>query len=93
MPVFTLMAPLALHAGHVVLDEYQVALLNTLTLLEQLAGLCDVPDVLVAHDDMLVLLGLLVHFHVRATNTRDHDFHQRGILGHVRHRVLPHLHL
>ena len=41
-------APLALAAGDVVLDENQIALLEALALSELAAGLGDVPDVLMA---------------------------------------------
>jgi hypothetical protein len=48
--VLALVAPLALAAHHVVLDEDEVAFLETLAPGELAARLGDIADVLVAHD-------------------------------------------
>src|SRR5262249_44654764 len=58
------MAPLALATGDVVLDEYQVALLETLAPGELAARLGDDADVLVAHDHRTLGRWGLVELHI-----------------------------
>ena len=78
MPVLAGVAPLALAAAHVVLDEHQVAFLEALALGELAAGLGDDADVLVAHDGGLVVRRMLVELDVGAADAADLHLHQRA---------------
>ena len=81
------MAPLALAARDVVLDEDQIAFLEALALGELAAGLGDIADILVAHDDGRCAGRVLVKLDVGAADAADLHFHQRRIRRNVRHRV------
>ena len=71
-------APLALAARHIVLDEDQIAFLEALALGELAAGLGDVADILVAHDGGLVVRRVLVELDVGAADAADLHLHQRA---------------
>ena len=87
MAVLPGVAPLALAARHIVLDEDQIAFLEALALGELAAGLGDVADVLVAHDGGLVVRRMLVELDVGAADAADLHLHQRRVGRDVRHRV------
>ena len=89
--VLALVAPLALAAHHVVLEEDEIAFLEALAARELGAALGDVADVLVAHDGGLVGRRLLVEAHVRAADAGDLHLEQRRVGRHVRHRILADL--
>src|SRR5262249_33291715 len=59
--ILAAMAPLALAAGDIVLEEHEVAFLEALALRELAAGFGDRPDVLVTHDHGTACERLLVH--------------------------------
>ena len=80
-------APLALAAHHVVLDEDEVALLEALAVGELAAGLGDKADVLVAHDGGLVVRRMRVELDVGAADAGDLHLQQRAVRRNVRHRV------
>ena len=84
-------APLALAAHHVVLDEDEIAFLEALAPGELAAGLGDVADVLVAHDGGLVVRRVLVELDVGAADAADLHLHQRGVRRDVRHRIFADL--
>src|SRR3954469_19904048 len=69
MPVLPLMAPLALAAHHVVLDEDEVAFLEALAPNELRAGLRNHADVFVAHDHRRARGRRLIELHVGAANS------------------------
>ena len=85
------MAPLALAAGDIVLDEDEIAFLEALAAGELAAGLGDGADVLVAHDHRRRRRRMLVELDVGAADAGDLDLHQRGILRNVRHRIFADL--
>ena len=91
VPVLPGVAPLALAAADIVLDEHEVAFLEALALGELAAGLGDVADVLVAHDGGLVVRRVLVELDVGAADAGDLHLHQRGVRRHVRHRIFADL--
>src|SRR5882724_2780591 len=69
--ILTQVTPLALAARNVVLQEYQVALFESLALGELAAGLRNVPDVLVAHDHRGARRGFSVHPHIGSADSGD----------------------
>ena len=91
MPVLPGMAPLALAAAHVVLDEDEVAFLEALAVRELAAGLGDSADVLVAHDGGLVVRRVCVELDVGAADAGDLHLQQRAVGRHVRHRIFADL--
>ena len=90
-PIFALMAPFALEAGHVVLDEDEVAFLDPLALDEAAARLDDGADILVPHDDRRVRRRLGVELHVGAADAGDLHLEQRALLRNLRHRIFAQL--
>src|SRR3954468_4052101 len=76
MAVLPGVAPLALAARHVVLDEDEIALLEALARRELAAGFGDIANVLVAHDGGLAVRRVLVELDVGAANAADLHFHQ-----------------
>src|SRR5476651_185252 len=86
MTVLAEVAPLALAARDVVLDEDEVAFLESLAAREFAPRLGDVADVLVAHDHGLARRRCLVELHAGAAAAGDFHLHQRRVLGNVRHR-------
>src|SRR3954452_12620351 len=68
MAVLPGVAPLTLAAHHVVLDEDEVAFLESLSLDEFRPGLGDDADVLVAHDDGRRRRRRLIQLDVRAAD-------------------------
>src|SRR5262249_61198597 len=85
------MAPLALAAGDVVLDEHEVALAESLAPGELAAGLGDHADVLVAHDDRRVGRRLLVELDVGAADAGHLHLHEGAVGRDVRHGKLAQL--
>ena len=87
MAILAEMTPLALAAHHIVLDEDEVAFLETLAARELAARLGHETDVLVAHDGGLVVRRVLVELDVGAADAADLHLQQCGILRNIGHRV------
>src|SRR5579864_9377041 len=68
------MTPLALAARDVVLQEYQVPLLESLAFGERAAGPGDVPDVLMAHDHRSARRRFPVQPHIGSADPGDLHF-------------------
>src|SRR5262249_7541649 len=85
MPILPGMAPLAFAAAHIVLDEDEIAFLESLAAGEFAAGLGDSADIFVPHDHRGVRRRMLVELDVGAADAADFHFHQRGVLRNVRH--------
>jgi len=88
MTVFALMAPFAGHIGEIVFEQYAVAFLDALALLELAARLGDDADVLVTHDHVFDLLGVVLD--VAAADARDFDLDEgrfRVDVGHIEFTV------
>ncbi len=84
-------APLALAAHHVVLDEHQVAFLEALAPGEFAPGPGDHADVFVPHDDRGGRGRGLVELDVGAANPGHFHLHQRAVRRDVRHREFAQL--
>ena len=93
MAILTGMAPFALAAAHVVLDENEVALLEALAVGELAAGLGDVSNILVAHDGGLVVRRVRVELDVGAADAGHLHLQQCAVGRHVRHRIFADLSL
>src|SRR5216117_624394 len=78
-------APLALAAHDVVLDEDEVAFLDAFAPGELAARLGDRADVLVAHDHGGIGRRRLVQLHVRPADSGDLHLHERAVLRDIRH--------
>ncbi|HYC46075.1 MAG TPA: hypothetical protein VED01_11405 [Burkholderiales bacterium] len=68
------------------LDEDEIAFLEPLALRELAPRLCDVTDVLVAHDYRCARRRGVVELHVRAADAGDFHLHERRVSRNVRHR-------
>src|SRR6516162_924607 len=91
MPVLSGMTPLAFATRDIVLDENEIALLESLAAGEFAAGLGDGADIFVAHDHWSVRRRMFVGLDVGAADATDFHFHQRGILRNLRHRKFAQL--
>src|SRR4051812_5276049 len=91
MPVLAGVAPLALAAHDVVLDEDDIAFLESLALGELPAGLGNDANVLVAHDDGRRSRRRLVKLDVGAANTGHLHLHERAVRRNFRHRIFADL--
>ena len=91
MAILAEMAPLAFAAHHVVLDEHQVAFLETLAPRELAARLRDGADVLVAHDHRGVGRRMRIELDVGAADAADLHLHERAIGRDVRHGIFADL--
>ncbi len=87
MPVLAGVAPLAFAAHDVVLDEDEVAFLESLAPGEFAARLGDGADILMPHDRGRVARRVLVELDVGAADAADLHLHQRGVLRDVRHGI------
>src|SRR5712671_7018695 len=86
-------APLALAAHDVVLDEHQVAFLEALAARELAPRLGDDADVLVAHDHRGAGGRGLVQLDVGAADAGHLHLHEGAVLGNIRHGEFPDLRL
>src|SRR5579871_4029186 len=77
--ILTQMAPLALAATDVVLDENQVTFLEAFATSELAPRFGDVADILVAHDHGARRRRRLVELHVGAANAGDLHAQQRAV--------------
>ena len=91
--VLTLVVPLALHAGQIVLQEHEVAFLDALALQELLPGLGDDANVLMAHDHRTGGQRLGVVADVTPADAGDLHLQESRVLVDLRDRELARLHL
>src|SRR5258708_16711005 len=90
--VLPLIAPLALAAYDVFLNEYQVPFLETLAPGEFPACRCDVANILVTHNHGGVIRRWrLVQLNIRPANASDLHLHQGAVLPDLRHWEFAHL--
>ena len=87
MAILAGVAPFALAAHDIVLDEDEIAFLEALAAGELATGLGDVADVLVTHDDGRRSRRMGVELDVGAADARDFHLHQRRVVGDIRHGI------
>jgi hypothetical protein len=73
------------------LDENEIAFLETLAAGELFAGLGDIADILVAHDRGLVIWRMRVKLDVSAADAGHFNLEQGGVVRDVRHGKFPDL--
>jgi hypothetical protein len=93
MAVLPLVAPLALAAHHIVLDEDQIAFLEALAARKLASRLGDVADILMAHDGRRIVRRRLVELHVGAADAGDFHLQKRRVVRDLRHRIFADFHL
>ena len=93
MTVFPPMTPLAFETADVMFHKYQVAFPETLAPGKFPAGLGDITNIFVTHDDRAPCQGLFVHFDIGTANTRYLHLQQGAVFWNIRHRKFPNLNL